>query len=63
MQERWLSVDENEVHLGVNADTIYTWIECKKLPGLKLGHLWKYLASEVGVWIKGGKTAHGDIHK
>jgi excisionase family DNA binding protein len=57
MQERWLSVDEIAAHLGVNPDTIYKWITRKKMPGHKLGRLWKFLASEVDAWIKGGHAA------
>jgi excisionase family DNA binding protein len=57
MQERWLSVDEIAAHLGVNPDTIYKWIDRKKLPAHKLGRLWKFLASEVDAWIKAGKAA------
>ena len=54
MQERWLSVGEIAAHLGVNPDTIYKWITRKKMPAHKLGRLWKFLASEVDQWVKGG---------
>ncbi len=57
MQEHWLSVDEIADHLGVNPDTIYKWIIRKKMPAHKLGRLWKFLASEVDVWVKTGKAA------
>lgn len=59
MQERWLSVDEIAAHLGVNPDTIYKWIDRKKLPAHKVGRLWKFLASEVDAWVKAGKAAQG----
>lgn len=57
MQERWLSVQEIAAHLGVNRDTVYKWIERKKLPAHKVGRLWKFLGSEVDRWVKGGKAA------
>jgi excisionase family DNA binding protein len=57
MNERWLSVDEIAAHLGVNSDTIYKWITRKKMPADKLGQLWKFLASEVDGWVKGGHAA------
>jgi len=57
MQERWLSVEEIAAHLGVNPDTIYKWIQRKKMPAHKVGRLWKFLASEVDQWVKGGKAA------
>ena len=55
--ERWLSVEEIAAHLGVNPDTIYKWIERKKMPAHKVGRLWKFLASQVDQWVKGGKAA------
>jgi excisionase family DNA binding protein len=57
MQERWLSVGEIAEHLGVNPDTIYKWITRKKMPAHKLGRLWKFLATEVDQWVKGGHAA------
>jgi excisionase family DNA binding protein len=57
MQERWLSVGEIAAHLGVNPDTIYKWITRKKMPAHKLGRLWKFLASEVDLWVKSGHAA------
>ena len=57
MPERWLSVDEIAAHLGVNPDTIYKWITRKSMPAHKLGRLWKFLASEVDQWVKGGLAA------
>ena len=56
MAERWLSVDEIAAHLGVNPDTIYKWITRKSMPAHKVGRLWKFLASEVDQWVRGGKT-------
>lgn len=63
MAERWLSVDEIAAHLGVNPDTIYKWITRKRMPAHKVGKLWKFLASEIDGWVKGGLAgvaSHGD---
>ncbi|MGD0813517.1 MAG: helix-turn-helix domain-containing protein [Verrucomicrobiota bacterium] len=57
MKERWLSVLEIAAHLGVNRDTIYKWIERKKMPAHKVGRLWKFLASDVDLWVKRGHAA------
>ncbi len=57
MAERWLSVDEIAAHLGVNSDTIYKWITRKSMPAYKVGRFWKFLASEVDQWVKGGLAA------
>ena len=56
-EERWLSVDEIAEHLGVNPDTVYKWIERKKLPAHKVGRLWKFQVSEVNEWVRVGKAA------
>lgn len=52
-----LSVDEIAAHLGVNPDTVYKWIERKKLPAHKVGRLWKFKATEVDEWVRQGKAA------
>ncbi len=56
-EERWLSVDEIAAHLGVNPDTVYKWIERKKLPAHKVGRLWKFQVSEVNAWVRAGRAA------
>ena len=61
MQERWLSVDEIAAHLGVNPHTIYKWITRKRMPAHKVGKLWKFLASEVDEWVKGGRAAENSV--
>jgi len=56
MAERWLSVEEISVHLGVSPDTIYKWVYRKKMPAHKVGRLWKFLASEIDQWVKHGRA-------
>ena len=63
MQERWLSVDQISLHLGVNPDTIYKWITRKRMPAHKVGRLWKFLASEVDQWVKGGQAAQQTVKR
>lgn len=58
--ERWLSVDEISSHLGVSKETIYKWLEKKKIPAHKVGRLWKFKATEVDSWVcEGGATDAG----
>lgn len=52
--ERWLSVEEIAKHLGVSKETIYRWVEKKKIPAHKLGRQWKFKVSEVDEWVTSG---------
>ncbi|MEI8041875.1 MAG: helix-turn-helix domain-containing protein [Verrucomicrobiota bacterium] len=61
MKERWLSVEEIAAHLGVNPDTIYKWIERKKMPAHKVGRLWKFMATEVDAWVRAGTAGEPDV--
>lgn len=52
--EKWCSVDEISDYLGVSRETIYRWIDNKKIPSYKVGRQWKFKISEVDEWVKRG---------
>jgi len=54
MEDRWLSVIEIANYLGVSKDTIYNWINSKKMPAHKIGRFWKFKQDEVDSWVKSG---------
>jgi excisionase family DNA binding protein len=58
MIERWLSVEEIAIHLGVSKDTIYAWREKKGLPAHRIGRLWKFKAKEVDDWVRKGSASY-----
>ena len=47
MDDRWLSVDEIALYLGIKRDTVYKWIDEKRMPAHKVGRLWKFRRNEV----------------
>lgn len=55
--EPWVSVEDIAKHLGVAKDSIYRWIETKKLPARRVGRLWKFKLSEVDEWVNAGGAA------
>lgn len=57
MAEPWLSADDIASHLGVTKDTVYAWIADKDMPAHRVGRLWKFQASEVDEWVRGGGSA------
>ncbi len=62
MSESWVSVDEVAKHLGVARDSIYRWIESKRLPAHKIGRLWKFKISDVDEWVRAGAAeVEGDV--
>ena len=52
--DRWLSVEEVAVYLGINRGTLYKWIKRKSIPARKVGYLWKFRKEEVDKWIESG---------
>jgi excisionase family DNA binding protein len=52
--EPWASVEDVAKHLGVAKDSVYRWIEARKLPAHRIGRLWKFKLSEVDEWVRAG---------
>lgn len=50
--ERWLSVDDVAVHLGIRRGTVYKWVERLALPARKVGRLLKFKRSEIDAWVE-----------
>lgn len=55
--DRWLSINEISVYLGVSSDTVYKWIDKKALPAHRIGRLWKFKKAEVDEWVRSGQAA------
>jgi excisionase family DNA binding protein len=59
--EPWASVDDVAKHLGVAKDSVYRWIDSRKLPAHRIGRLWKFKLSEVDDWVRAGGADVDDI--
>ena len=59
-EERWYSVEDIAIHLGISRDTLYKWIsrKSKGIPAHKIGKLWKFKLEEVDDWVKSGQGAN-----
>ena len=53
-EERWLSLEEIATYLGIKRDTVYKWINRKKMPAHKVGSLWKFKRNEIDEWVRSG---------
>jgi excisionase family DNA binding protein len=58
--EPWVSVEEVAEHLGVAKDSVYRWIEMKRLPAHRIGRLWKFQLTEVDDWDRAGGATRND---
>ena len=56
-ENRWFSVDEIAAYVGVERDTIYKWLQKKKMPAHKVGRLWKFKRDEIDEWVRSGKAS------
>lgn len=56
-EDRWLSVEEICMHLGISKDTAYRWIDKNKMPAHRVGRLWKFKKHEVDEWVRNGGAA------
>jgi excisionase family DNA binding protein len=56
MDDRWLSLAEIAVYLGVSKDSVYRWVELKAMPAHKVGRQWKFKVAEVDAWVRSGKA-------
>lgn len=59
-EDRWLSVDEIALYLGIKRDTVYKWIDRKQMPAHKVGRLWKFRKEEIDQWVRSGDSNRGD---
>lgn len=58
--ERWLSVEEIALYLGISKETVYRWLDRGKIPAHRIGKLWKFQTSEVDAWIRAGGAVPDD---
>ena len=58
-QDRWLSVEEIALHLGIKKDTAYKWVAKKHMPSHKVGRLLKFDKAEIDAWVISGKAETG----
>ena len=62
-QDRWLSVEEIALHLGIKKDTAYKWVAKKHMPAHKVGRLLKFDKAEIDAWVKSGQADSKDLPK
>jgi len=55
--ERWLTVENICHYLSVSNETVYKWIEQRKMPAHRVGRRWMFKQGEVDDWVRSGGAA------
>jgi len=50
-EDFWLSVEEISAYLGIERDTVYKWLDRKRMPAHKVGCLQKFRKDEIALWV------------
>jgi excisionase family DNA binding protein len=50
--QRLMDIDELANYLKLKKQTIYNWLNQRKISGLKVGGVWRFDRREVDAWLK-----------
>ncbi len=51
----WLNADETSDYLGISSSNLYTMAQQGRIPGHRLGKMWRFNKSELDAWIRANK--------
>ena len=49
---RLMDIDELAAYLRLEKQTLYNWLNQKKISGIKLGHVWRFEKKDVDSWLR-----------
>lgn len=50
-QDEIMTLEEVAAYLRLKPQTIYTWAQEKKIPGAKIGNVWRFKKSIIDKWF------------
>ncbi len=50
--KRLLDVEELAKYLKLRKQTIYNWLNQKKISGIKIGGVWRFDKREIDLWLR-----------
>lgn len=54
-----MTVEDVAEYLRVKPSTVYEWAANSKLPGVKVGRLWRFERSEIERWVRENRQGNG----
>ena len=58
IEQRYLSLNQAAVYLGLSPKTLYKWAELDQIPAHKLGKLWRFDLQELDAFVKTPGNEH-----
>ena len=52
IKQRYLSLKEISIYLGLSPKTLYIWAEEGRIPGYKFGRVWRFDKEEIDNFVK-----------
>lgn len=49
---RLMDIDELATYLRLEKQTLYNWLNQKKISGIKLGHVWRFEKKDIDSWLR-----------
>lgn len=50
--QRLMDIDELAKYLKLRKQTIYIWLRKRKIPAIKVGHVWRFDRKTIDKWLK-----------
>jgi len=58
---RLIDVDELAEYLKLQKQTIYNWLNQRKISGIKVGGVWRFERREIDNWLKSRRRLSKDV--
>jgi excisionase family DNA binding protein len=52
-----MDIDELSTYLRLEKQTLYNWLNKKKISGIKLGHVWRFEKKDIDNWLRSQTVA------
>lgn len=50
--QRLMDIDELAQYLKLQKQTIYIWLRKRKIPAIKVGHIWRFDRKTIDKWLR-----------
>ena len=55
MKNEWLNAEQAAQYLGISMSNLYSMSQAKRLPGHRVGKVWRFSVSELNSWVRTNK--------